>query len=185
MRLWLILTESSQGEFIKFQVLKFHHQYWFVRFLYLFTIPFYFDTFNSSTISLHIYLSLYGLQLSRVKWTPFKKWVVSIYVLKIYTKNPMMESILALDIPYLYSLSITTSSAISYQVSSHISWDTNPCIPPSVLITVPAHVLSTCDGGWTFMEISWIPNHEHVKPRLLKAPQHKILVGLSIRPLST
>ena len=87
-----------------------------------------------------------------------------------------MKSILALDIPYLTSLSITTSSAINLQVLYHTSWDTNPCTHPSVLVTVTSYGPGAWDRGSTFLEVSWIPDQEHVKPHLLKDYQHKFLV---------
>ena len=93
-----------------------------------------------------------------------------------------MDSILDLDIPYLPSLSITTSSATNLQVLSHISWETNPCTPTLVLVTVPARVPGAYEGGWTFMEASWIPKQKHVKTHLIEASQHKSSVGPIVRP---
>ena len=88
----------------------------------------------------------------------------------------MMDSILALDIPYIPYFSIPTSSAINCQFLSHISWDTNPCTHPSVLVTVTSYGPGAWDRGSTFLEVSWIPDQEHVKPHLLKDYQHKFLV---------
>ena len=96
-----------------------------------------------------------------------------------------MESILALDIPYLPPFSITTSYAINRQVLSHLYWDTSPFTPTSVLVTIPAYGTGSCDGGCNFLEAYWILNQEHVEPHLMEDYQHMFSVGPIGRPSST
>ena len=89
-----------------------------------------------------------------------------------------------MDIPYLPSISIATSATINRQVLYHLSWETNPQAPSSVLVAVQANVLGTCEGGWNFLQESWIPNQENIDPHLLEASHHMYLVGPIGRPSS-
>ena len=81
---------------------------------------------KSSPHNFHTILSLYGLQLSIVKYRPLIYGSTSLYVLATYTKNTLIDSILYQCIPSIYSRSIIFSSAMSLWVFSDLSRNTNP-----------------------------------------------------------
>ena len=94
-----------------------------------------------------------------------------------YINNPLIDSILAQCIPSLSSSSILVSYTMILWFLTHIYCDTNPWTPYWVLVMVPAHGTGYCDGGWTLLDGSCIPNHDQVDPHLIDASQHNNFVS--------
>ena len=86
---------------------------------------------------------------------------MSIYALSKYTRNPLIDSILSLYIPYIPFYYITWSSSINIQVLSHLSWDTGPCTTYPVFFTVLACGTGACD--WIILNTQpwacWYPSN--------------------------
>ena len=62
----------------------------------------------------------------------------------------------------------------SYTVSrgtTNLSQKCAECVS-CVLLTVSVHDPRDWDLGWTLLETSWVPNHDHTKPHLLESYQH-------------
>ena len=89
------------------------------------------------------------------------------YVLEKYTKNHLVESNLSLFILSLPPNYIRISYATRLRVLSHLSCNTNPWTTSWVLETVPDHSTGDWDGGWTFIDLSYIPNHDQVDSHIM------------------